>query len=190
MEDKTLEILGKYLDKDFRVSPMARNQSTMDDIKSIERELKIKFPDEYIAHLLGEGTDVLKERGLCIEVKEEIWPRAQQYDVGPFWSFLYGIHTFTPSMESEDWMRLEFAGKQFYEENEIKAVPILKIIGDANLYCVNEIGKIVQYDHEQNIVEEINMDFWELFEKELGELKKRKEMKIKGNYSDRGKEGW
>jgi hypothetical protein len=183
MEDKTMEILEKYLDKDFRVSPMAQNQSTMDDIKSVEKKLKISFPAEYIAHLLGEGTDVLKERGLYIEVKEEIWPRAKQYDTGPFWSFLYGIHTFTPSMESEDWMRLEFAGRQFYEENGIKAVPILKIIGDANLYCVNEIGNIVQYDHEQNIVEGIDMDFWELFEKELSELKERKEMKIKENNS-------
>jgi 4-hydroxyphenylpyruvate dioxygenase-like putative hemolysin len=38
----------------------------------------------------------------------------------------------------------------------------------------------VQYDHEQNIVEETNMDFWQLFEKELSELKERKEKKIKG----------
>jgi hypothetical protein len=181
MEDKTLEILGKYLDKDFRVSPMAQNQSTIDDVKLIEKELQIKFPDEYVAHLLGEDADVLKERGLYIEVKEEIWPRAKQYDVGPFWSFLYGIHTFTSSLESEDWMRLEFVGKQFFEETGIKAVPILKIIGDANIYCVNGIGQIVQYDHEQNIVEGINMDFWELFEKELSELKERKEMKIKEN---------
>jgi hypothetical protein len=178
MKDKTLEILEKYLDKDFRVMPMAANQSTRDDIKSVEKSLQIKFPDEYIAHLLGEDTDVLKERGLYIEVKEEIWPRAKQYDVGPFWSFLYGIHTFTPSMESEDWMRLEYVGKQFFEETEIKAAPILKIIGDANLYCVNEAGKIVQYVHDENIVEETNMDFWELFEKELSELRERKNMKM------------
>jgi hypothetical protein len=76
-------------------------------------------------------------------------------------------------------MRLEIVGKQFFEENGIKAVPILKIIGDANMYCVNRTGKIVQYDYEQNIVEEIDMDFWELFEKELKELKERKERKIK-----------
>jgi hypothetical protein len=82
-------------------------------------------------------------------------------------------------MESEDWMRLEFVGEQFYEETGIKAVPVLKIIGDANLYCVNEAGKIVQYDHEQNIVEGIDLNFWELFEKELSELKERKEMKKK-----------
>jgi hypothetical protein len=181
MKDKTMEILEKYLDKDFRVSPMAQNKSTMDDINIVEKELNIKFPEEYIAHLLGEEADVLGERGLYIEVKEEIWPRPKQYDVGPFWSFLYGIHTFTPSKESSDWMRLEIIGKEFIEETGIKAVPILQIIGDADFYCANEKGEIVQYHHEENDVEKIGMNFWELFERELKELKERKEMKIKGN---------
>jgi hypothetical protein len=179
MEDKTMNILEKYLDKDFRVSPMAPGKSTINDIAEIEKTLEIKFPEEYIAHLLGESAEVLGERGLYIEVKEEVWPRAKQYDVGPFWSFLYGIHTFTASKESADWMRLENVGRQFIEDTGIKAVPILKIIGDANLYCTNETGKIFQYDHEQNTIEEAEMNFWELFEKELKELKERKERKIK-----------
>lgn len=181
MEDKTMEILKKYLDGDFMVSPMAPNKSTIHDITKIEKMLNIKFPDEYIAHLLAEGAEVLSERGVYIEVKEEIWPRAKPYDVGPYWSFLYGIHTFTASKESADWMRLEIAGKQFINDTGIKAVPILQIIGDANPYCANEDGKIVQYDHEQNIIEEIKLDFWDLFERELKELKQRKEMKIKEN---------
>jgi hypothetical protein len=181
MEDKTMEILEKYLDKDFRVSPMAPNKSTINDVNAIEQTLGIKFPQEYIAHLLAENAEVLGERGIYIEVKEDIWPRAKPYDVAPFWSFLYGIHTFTPSKQSEDWMRLEFVGKQFYEETGIKAVPILKIVTDADLYCVNETGNIFQYHHEENELEEVKMDFWELFEKELKELKERKELKIKQN---------
>jgi hypothetical protein len=181
MKDKTLEILEKYLDKDFCIMPMAENKSTIDDVKKIEEKFKIKFPEEYVAHLLAEGGDVLGERGIYIEVKEEIWPRAKQYDVGPFWSFLYGLHTFTLSEGSQDWMRFEIVGEQFIEETGIKAIPILKVICDANLYCVNEAGTIVQYDHEQNIVEEMNMNFWELLGKELSELKERKEMKIKEN---------
>jgi hypothetical protein len=72
MKDKTMEILEKYLDNDFRVSPMASDKSTIDDINIIEKELDIKFPEEYIAHLLGDGAEVLGERGLYIEVKEEI----------------------------------------------------------------------------------------------------------------------
>jgi len=133
MEDKTLEILRKYLDKDFSVSPMAENKSSIKDIKEVEEKFKIKFPEEYVAHLLAENSDVLCERGIHIVVKEEIWARPKEFDVGPFWSFLYGIHTFTPRKESEDWMRLEIVGEEFINETGIKAVPILKVIGDANL---------------------------------------------------------
>ncbi|QQO08714.1 hypothetical protein [Breznakiella homolactica] len=179
MNDKTMEILEKYLDKDFRVSPMAPNKSTMSGIDKMQKDLGIQLPEEYIAHLLGGGSEVLGERGLYIEVKEDVWPRPKQYDVGPFWSFLYGIHTFTASKESEDWMRLDAAGKDFLEETGIKAVPILRIIGDADVYCVNEAGKIARYNHEENILEEMEMDFWELFDRELKALRERKEKKIK-----------
>lgn len=175
MEDKTLEILDKYLDKDFRVFPMAPTQSTLEDIKAVEEELQVKFPEEYVAHLLGEGAEFLKERGLFIEIKEEVWPRPKQYDASSFGSFLYGLYTFSASKESSDWMQLRFAGKQFVEGTGIKAVPILQIIGDANIYCVNETGGIVRYIHDKKAMEEIKIDFWELFEKELSELKKRKE---------------
>jgi hypothetical protein len=78
-------------------------------------------------------------------------------------------------------MRLEIVGKQFIEETGIKAAPILKIIGDADLYCVTESGQIVQYKHEENDIEGIKINFWELFERELHELKKRKKMKTKEN---------
>ena len=38
MEDKTLESLGKYLDKDFRVLPMALNKATGNDINEIKEK--------------------------------------------------------------------------------------------------------------------------------------------------------
>jgi hypothetical protein len=176
VEDKTLAILEKYLDGDFRVSPMAANKASIKEIQAIEKKLKIKFPEEYIAHLLAEGSEVMVERGLYIEAVEEIWPRPKQFDAGPFWSFLYGLHTFTPSGKSADWMRLEVVGRQFMEETGIKAAPILTVIGDADLYCVDKDGKILRYNHEENSVDEIQMDFWELFEKEVRELKERAKM--------------
>ena len=181
MVDKTMEIIEKYFDGDFRISPMAPNKSTIKEINEIEEKFGTEFPEEYIAHLLGEGAEILGERGLYIEVKKDIWPRPKAGDVGPFWSFLYGIHTYTVSKESDDWMRLEIVGEEFIKETGIKAIPILKVIGDADLYCVIENGKIVRYRHEENRLEEIEMDFWELFEKEIKELMERKEKKIEEN---------
>ncbi len=174
LEDKTIELLDKYLDADYTIFPMAPNKSSEEDIKELEENLGIKFPDEYILHLLGKDDEVLGNRGLSIEVKEEIWKRPKLYDVGEFWTFLYGLHTYTASKESATWMRLEVVGKEFLESTGLKAVPILKIIGDANVYCVDEKSQIVLYDHEQNSLEPLDMTFWDILEEELKELQSRK----------------
>jgi hypothetical protein len=178
MEDKTMEILRTYLDRDFKVFPMAPRKTTLAAIKEIEHELQVQFPPEFIAHLLGEGTEVLGERGLYIEVKEEVWPRPQMYDVGAFWTFLYGLYTYTALKESEDWMQLTYAAKEFAEHTGLKAVPIIKIIGSADGYCINKAGEIVQYEHETNSLVPTHMNFWEVFEKELKELRERKDRKL------------
>jgi hypothetical protein len=178
MKDKTMEILRTYLDSDFKVFPMAPRKTTLAEIKEVELELAVQFPPEFIAHLLGEGTEVLGERGLYIEVKEEVWPRPQKFDVGPFWTFLYGLYTYTAIKDSENWMQLTHAAREFTEHTGLKAVPIIKIIGDADGYCINEVGEIVQYEHETNTLVKTNMNFWEVFEKELKELRERKDRKL------------
>jgi len=127
----------------------------------------------------GKFDKLLEGRGIYVEVLETIWERPKALDVGPFWSFLYGLHTYTASKESEDWMRLEVAGNEFFAKTGIKAIPILKVIGDADLYCVEESSKISIFRHEENKAEPANMTFWEVLEFELKELKERKERKIR-----------
>ena len=178
MKDRTIELLEAYLDEDLQVFPMAPNKSSARDIKDVEIKLGIQFPEEYKIHLLGSGDEVIGNRGIYVEVLETIWQRPNVLDVGPFWSFLYGLHTYTASKQSEEWMRLEVAGKEFFENTGIKAVPILKIVGDADLYCVDENSKIGMYRHEENNIETLNMNFWEVLDYELRELKDRKQRKI------------
>ena len=179
MKDRTWDLLEAYLDQDFLILPMAPNKSSEQDIQEIESLIGITFPEAYKLHLIGEKDELLEGRGICVEVKELIWQRPKILDVAPFWSFLYGFHTYTASKESEDWMRLEVVANDFLENTGIKAAPILKVIGDADLYCVDENGIIVIYRHEENSIESINMTFWEVLEFELKELKQRKERKIK-----------
>jgi hypothetical protein len=178
MEDRTIELLRKYLDGDFLILPMAPNKLSIQDIIDSETELGIKLPEEYRIHLLGNGDDILGSRGIYIEVVESIWERPKRLDVGPFWSFLYGFHTYTASKQSEDWMRIEIAGKEFFENTGLKVVPILRIIGDADLYCIDVNSQIVRYRHEENNIENVNMDFWQVLEYELQELLERKNRKI------------
>lgn len=61
------------------------NQPSERDIKKFEDQYKIKLPAdfrEFTMSPLG---------GLFMDVREEIWPQAKAFEVGPFWSFCRGI---------------------------------------------------------------------------------------------------
>jgi hypothetical protein len=152
---------------------MAEDRCRKIHLEDIQQQFGVKFPKEYVAHATG------RFPGVYVEVKEELWPRPQPYDVGPFWTFLYGIHTYTASELSESWMRLAVAAQEFQESTGQKAVPILKVVGDADVYCTDATGRICQFLHEQNTLEPVGLGFWELFEREIRELSIRKTEKLK-----------
>ena len=172
--DRTTEILERHLDGDFTVFPMAEETARQSDLDRIAKQCSVNFPPEFIGHVCG------RFPGLYVEVKEEIWPRAKEFAVGPFWSFLYGLHTFTPCSDSADWMRLDFVTREFQHATGLRCAPILQIIGDANVYCVVESSAIARYDHETNELSPETVDFWAVLEREIAELKSRKIRKVSG----------
>ena len=170
LEDRTMEFVKAFdEDDDFMVYEMASEKCTEKNVTDVEKILGVKFPNEYKAHILGDVAG-----GVFVEVIEEIWPRKR--GGGAAWMFFSGLHTFTPSKDSDDWMRLEVVGNDFMKETGLKAVPILKILCDADVYCVNENGEIVQFCHEGFALTKVNMNFWELLDRELKALNERKEM--------------
>jgi hypothetical protein len=173
-EDRTEEILRMYLDSDFVTYPMAERSASISNIRDIERGLGIRYPDEFVAHVCG------RFPGVYVEVKEHVWPRAMPMDVGPFWSFLYGVHTYTPAKTSEDWMRLDVVAETFLRDTGHRVSPVMKVLGDADVYCADETGSLLRYLHETNELEQTGCDFWTLFELEIGELRERKERKKTG----------
>ena len=42
--------------------------------------------------------------GLYMEVREEIWPMAKEYEVAPFWEFCRGIMVYGISDNVPDWL--------------------------------------------------------------------------------------
>jgi hypothetical protein len=166
--DRTEEILRRHLDGDFIVFPMAESAASVKELNVIANGFSVTFPEEFVAHVCG------RFPGLYVEVKEEHWPRPKPLEVGPFWSFLYGLHSFTPCSSSEDWMRLDYVARNFQEGSGLQCVPILQVVGDANYYCVDMNGAIVRYDHETNGLSVETGDFWSIFEREIVELKSRK----------------
>lgn len=99
-EDETSAIFGRHLDGDFTAFPMADTPTSAEQIANIGRKYGVSYPPEFVAHVCG------RFPGVYVEVKESIWPRPKAFDVGPFWTFLYALHTYTSAPESEDWMRL------------------------------------------------------------------------------------
>jgi len=151
---------------------MAEPNAPLQDLVSLGDRYSVVFPAEFAAHIRGQFP------GIYVEVKEAVWPRPKLFDVGPFWSFLYGLHTFTAAASSEDWMRLDYVAEEFQKSTGHKCAPILRLVGDADMYCVDASGCIVRYDHETNLLSPQTIDFWALFEREVEELKKRKNQKI------------
>lgn len=173
--DRTEEILAPYFDQDFRAYPMASAAASSEQFRALEEKLGIQYPPEFIAHVLG------RFPGLYLEVKEEVWPRPKAGEAGPFWSFLYAFHTYTSVRESEPWMRLEWAAQVFAADEPAScAAAILKVVGDADLYCATPEGGIVRFDHETGELRAFEGDFWTLLEREIRELYQRKERKKAG----------
>jgi len=170
-KDRTEEILASYFDGDFTVFPLAETAVTPAQFDALERRFGVKYPPEFVAHVLG------RFPGAYVEVKEKIWPRPKAFDVGPFWSFLYAFHTYTSAPQSEPWMKLETAAESMRDRLAAPVAPILRVEGDADLYCATADGRIVQYRHETDELDRFDGDFWQLFEQEMRELRERKERK-------------
>jgi hypothetical protein len=77
-------------------------------------------------------------------------------------------------------MRLDCAAESFQKGTGLVAAPVLKIVGDANVYCVDPEGRLVRFDHDENNLEPVALDFWHLLEREIVELHARKVRKKNG----------
>src|SRR5262249_44230490 len=174
MPDETEAILGRHLDGDFIVFPMADRRGTTAQLEAIGSRFGVHYPAEFVAHVCG------RFPGIYVEAKETVWPRPKQYDVGPFWSFLYGLHTYTPTSESEPWMRLDIVAQEFQDKTGLGGAPILAIVGDADVYCTTKHGSIVRFRHETNELETVAPGFWQVFEDEIRQLRERKDKKRAG----------
>lgn len=174
MTDRTSDIFKQHLDGDFRVSPLAQTPVSREQIEAIGARFGVVYPAALADHICG------RFPGIYLEVKEAIWPRPKPYDVGPFWSFLYGLHTFTSAPESEPWMRLDHAAETFRARTQLHAAPVLKIEGDADVYCVDANGALCRFRHETHELEPVEGDYWSLLDREVGELRARKDRKKAG----------
>jgi hypothetical protein len=170
--DRTKEILDRHLDADFWCAAQQEAPSAH-EVEAFGAKYGCRLPDEFIAHSIG------NLGGIYVEVKENVWPRPKLHDVGPFWTFLYAVFVYGFSREAPDWMNLERAVADFRQRTGHPLVPCLKLVGDANIYLFDAAGQIVGWDHETDEIEPYEGSFFDLLDREVGELRQRKNRKLK-----------
>ncbi len=164
-------ILDQHLDGDFSVFACGNDAPSESVLQDFEREIGFQLPQDFRAFSIS------PLGGICVEAKQEIWPRAKEYAVGPFWSFLYGVFVFGLARGIPEWMDIRIQTTLFRENTKTSLVPFLKIVGDANVYCFEQHGSVCRWDHELGRAQPIALNFGEVFAQEIAELRKRKDRK-------------
>lgn len=163
-------IMRKHIDREFSLFACGEKPPSQADIAAYERDAGCELPSDFRAFAQG------PLGGLYVEVKEEVWPRAKPLEVGPFWSFLYGLAVYGFVHDIPEWMDMRRQGETFRGAVGDTYLPFLKIMADPDLYCFGKDGRISQWSHEMGEFRAID-SFAELLDFELAELKTRKERK-------------
>ncbi len=174
----SLDAIGDYFrsyDKDsFAVFACQGNEPSEDDIAAFEDHIVgWRLPDEFREFTMsGLG-------GLYMEAREELWPRPQLHEVGPFWSFLYGVQVYGIAANIPEWLDIRVETERFRSDDISDLVPFMKVVGDADRYCFDEAGRVVHWSHEEPVERRAEEgSFANLLIVEIRELEKRLSRKL------------
>jgi hypothetical protein len=164
-------ILKQHIDGDFSTFACGKDAPDESVIRKFEQEIGFELPQEFRAFSMS------PLGGVYIEVNREIWPRAKEFEVGPFWSFLYGMFVFGFGKDIPEWMDIRIHTQKFRQDTGTALVPFLKVLGDADVYCFDEKGAVRQWNHETGETPLADKNFREVFIHEVEQLRERKARK-------------
>jgi hypothetical protein len=173
--DNIYDYFRTYDEATFAVFACQGQEPTETDIVSFERECGFRLPDEFRKFTMS------PLGGLYIEAREEFWPRAKIYDVGPHWSFLYAVKVFGIARDIPEWLDLCIQYLAMRDEGYPHLVPFLQVQCDANCYCFDARGRILYWDHEEPEEQRVeSISFSELLLREIRDLEDRTARKWRG----------
>jgi hypothetical protein len=145
------------------------------DVAAFEAEVGFDMPPELREFTLSPFG------GLYLAVREELWPRPKLYDIGPFWSFQYGLCIFGIAEDIPDWLDIREQYRRHKAEGHPDLVPFFKLVGSGDKYCFDSSGRVIRWAHEvPQSREEEKVTFSELLMREVRDLEARKERKARG----------
>lgn len=177
--EKVYDYFRNYDKQTYNVVACMGNEPSEQDIRDFENQYQITLPAdfrEFTMSPLG---------GLYMEVREEIWPMAKKFDIGPFWSFCRGIIVYGIANNIPDFLDIREKTKELHDEGFTEYIPFLSVIGNGGeIFCFNKDNKIVLLDLIDYYAEEepapIEGDFSDCLLKQIAELEERKNRKMRG----------
>jgi hypothetical protein len=146
-------------------------------IEALQARLKARLPPEYVAFLSAYGWVVF-------EAKEAEWARPNVGDVGPAWSFEYGVSFLGIGADVPEMVDIETVSALFAEENADddpeapRLLPFCKIPGSRDYYCFDEAGDLFLVYPVDPRPSPIPLGFVQFFEQQIAELAERTKKKL------------
>ncbi len=176
--EKIYDYFRNYDKQTYQVVACMGNEPSEQDIKNFENQYGINLPAdfrEFTMSPLG---------GLYMEVREEIWPRAKQFDIGPFWSFCRGIIVYGIAKEIPEFLDIRAKTKELHNYGFTDFIPFLSIIGNGDeIFCFDKDNKVVLLELDYYTAGDatpIEGSFSDCLLKQIEELEERKNRKIGG----------
>jgi hypothetical protein len=159
----------------FEVVACQGNEPTESDVAEFEAVVGFRLPDEFREFTMS------PLGGLYMAVREELWPRPRAFQVGPAWSFAYGLKVFGIAADIPEWLDIREQYREMSAEGYADLVPFLQLKCNADRYCFNRAGRIIKWDHEEpDEREELAFSFSDVLLTEIRELEIRRDRKGRG----------
>ena len=169
--EKIYDYFRSYDKETYQVFACGDDTPSEQDIEAFECEFNVELPKdfkEFTMSPLG---------GLYMEVREEIWPTAREYEVAPFWEFCRGIMVYGISSEVPKYLDLRLNTKAFHENGLSDYIPFFSVIGDGEqIFCFDRDGNIFVFDGYE--VHAVEGDFESFILDQIDELEERKSEKV------------
>ncbi len=117
-----------------------------------------------------------RTNGLCVMAREEVWPHAKEFEVGPAWTFWRGLVLLgIDAPELPEWASISAQQRQLAEAGLSGILPVLKIVGDGSrIWGLNQAGTVVAID-DLTDVEPLAGDLTDLYAEQIADLMQRQQ---------------
>ncbi|KGD89314.1 hypothetical protein JL37_23830 [Achromobacter sp. RTa] len=117
-----------------------------------------------------------RTNGLCVMAREEAWPQAKEFEVGPAWTFWRGLVLLgIDAPELPEWASISAQQRQLAEAGVSGILPVLKIVGDGSrIWGVDQAGTVVVIDDMAD-PEPLGGDLTDLYAEQIAELMQRQQ---------------